>query len=513
MKVSLGVRAVAGIFLVFLGAAFVFSSGRRYSEKRFVAQTTGCKLDVMSVERADIPEGSESGAVILLHGLSSNKILMSYVARTFAELGLRVFVPDLPGHGRSEGPFTPALAESCALSFARGLSARGMVRPQRTILAGHSMGAAIALRTAGKFRPAGVIALSPAPMVAAHGSLPENLMFTNPPALAPNTLILAAQFEPRGLTANAADLAATSNDPSVHFIYLPGQTHVSPLFSAKVARILQDWTVRVLQLPATNVVPLRTRLLGCVLGFVGILLLTGPFLRELAGKQASSEVESGKGISLPSALRLCAEFFFVSCALAAVFRYWIPLRGIHLYQGDYVASYFLLMGLALLALHPKLFKTVLAGRGNKNFGALAAALVGGLLLFLLISGWFELTASGAWLSLQRWVRLPIFAVAAFAYLYAMEVLVGPVNEARAARRLWFSVLLFVLGWLPLVGGVLYFQTGQFVLVLLAPYFAISFLLFRTGTQLVRRVTASAAAAAIFGAILLAGFSVILFPLS
>ena len=65
----------------------------------------------------------------------------------------------------------------------------------------------------------------------------------------------------------------------------------------------------------------------------------------------------------------------------------------------------------------------------------------------------------------------------------------------------------------LVAGVLFFHSNQILVVLLAPYFAISFLLLRTGTQLVRRVTASAAAAAIFGAILLAGFYMVLFPLS
>jgi pimeloyl-ACP methyl ester carboxylesterase len=503
MKMSLGVRAAAGIFLIFLGAAFVFSSARRYSEKRFVAQTVGCKLDVMSVQRSDVPEGSESGAVILLHGLSSNKILMSYMARTFAEQGLRVFVPDLPGHGRSEGPFTPELAESCALSLARGLSARGMVRPERTILAGHSLGAAIALRIAGKFRPAGVIALSPGSPAAAP----------TPPVLVPNTLILAAQFEPGRMTAAAAALAATSNDPSVQFIYLPGQTHVSPLFSGKVARMLQDWTARVLQLPATNLIPLRTRLLGCALGCIGIVLLTGPFLRELFGKPAANEAEAARGIRLPSALRLCAEFALVSCVLALLFRYWIPLRGIHLYGGDYVSSYFLLMGLVLLALHPKLTRSLLTSRDSKNPGALAAALIAGLLLFLLLSGWFELTGSGSWLNYDRLIRFPIFAVAAFAFLYAMEVLLGPVDEAHSTRRFWFSVLLFVLGWLPLVAGVLFFHSNQILVVLLVPYFAISFLLLRTGTQLVRRVTASAAAAAIFGAILLAGFYMVLFPLS
>jgi len=50
-------------------------------------------------------------------------------------------------------------------------------------------------------------------------------------------------------------------------------------------------------------------------------------------------------------------------------------------------------------------------------------------------------------------------------------------------------------------------------VLLMPYFALFFLFTRPGARLVRQRTASATAAAVFGAILLAGFCLVLFPLS
>jgi hypothetical protein len=69
------------------------------------------------------------------------------------------------------------------------------------------------------------------------------------------------------------------------------------------------------------------------------------------------------------------------------------------------------------------------------------------------------------------------------------------------------------GWLALALGVLYLKSGQILLVLLSPYFGLLFLLTGLGTQLVRRQSGSAAAAAVFGAILLAGFCLVLFPLS
>jgi len=71
----------------------------------------------------------------------------------------------------------------------------------------------------------------------------------------------------------------------------------------------------------------------------------------------------------------------------------------------------------------------------------------------------------------------------------------------------------VLAWLLLSAGVLYFHSGEILLVLLSPYFALLFLLSGLGIQLVRRESGAPSAAALFGAILLAGFCLVIFPLS
>jgi hypothetical protein len=57
------------------------------------------------------------------------------------------------------------------------------------------------------------------------------------------------------------------------------------------------------------------------------------------------------------------------------------------------------------------------------------------------------------------------------------------------------------------------KSGEILLVLLSPYFFLLFLLSGLGIQLVRKLTGSPTAAAIFGAILLAGFCLALFPVS
>ena len=497
-------QALAGIACLIVGGAWTYVGGRDYTEKRVNAVAGACRVDMTIIQKRETPAQINVGAVVVFHGLAANKYIMRYLARSFAELGLTVYVPDLPGHGRTPGPFTAEKAEDCGRSLLRGLSARGLIVPDRTILAGHSMGGAIALRLAQEFRPAGVIAFSPAPMQAKHGVTPEKLLFQNPPAVLPNTLITAGQFEPKGLAANAEDLVAGNTDPTIQFHALPGQSHVSVLFSPGSAKISQAWAARVLNLSNPAQLPSLGYLGGAVLGFLGILLLSGPFLRELA-TVAPEEVAGDPRV--PMTLRFLAELVLVSVLAIFVLRYFIPLRVLRLFEGDYLASFFLLTGAILLLVHPRPALKKLAA---KPVAVLSAA-AGALILHLLVTGWFDLTVTSAWLTLQRWERFPLFFLAAFVFLYALEILLGPVSDPR--KRLWIDYLAILLAWLVPVIGTFVLHSGQILLVLLMPYFALFFLFMRLGARLVRQRTASAAAAAVFGAILLAGFCLVLFPVS
>ncbi|HET7106626.1 MAG TPA: alpha/beta fold hydrolase [Candidatus Acidoferrum sp.] len=497
-------QALAGLACLIVGGLWTYAGARGYTEKRVNAVAGACRVDMTIIQKRDIPAQVNTGAVVLFHGLASNKYIMRYLARGFAELGLTVFVPDLPGHGRTPGPFTAEKAEDCGRSLLRGLSARGLIAHDRTILAGHSMGGAIALRLAQEFRPAGVIAFSPAPMQAKHGVTPEKLLFQNPPALLPNTLITAGQFEPKGLAANAEDLVAGNTDPTIQFHALPGQSHVSVLFSPGAAMMSQAWAARVLNVSNPGQLPSLLYLGGGVLGFLGILLLSGPFLRELA--TVAPEEVAGDSL-VPGTLRFLAELVLASAAVVFLLRYVIPLRVLRLFEGDYLASFFLLTGAVLVLAHPRLALKKLAAKP----GVMLSAAAGGLILHLLVTGWFDLTVTSAWLTLQRWERFPLFFLAAFVFLYALEILLGPVAEPR--KRLGIDYLAILLAWLVPVLGTFVLHSGQILLVLLMPYFALFFLFMRLGARLVRRRTASAAAAAIFGAILLAGFCLVLFPVS
>src|ERR1700739_4684697 len=120
-------QALAGIALLVVGGLWTFMGARDYPEKRVNAVAGACRVDMTIVQRRDAPVQANAGAVMLFHGLAANKYIMRYLARSFADMCLTVYVRDFPGHGRTLGPFTPASAEDCGRSLLRGLSARGLI--------------------------------------------------------------------------------------------------------------------------------------------------------------------------------------------------------------------------------------------------------------------------------------------------------------------------------------------------------------------------------------------------
>jgi len=85
-------------------------------------------------------------AVVFIHGAGMDHTVWTLQTRYFAHHGRSVLAVDLPGHGRSEGP-QPGSIEGYAEWMARLIEAAGAAR---AALAGHSMGALIALEAAAR---------------------------------------------------------------------------------------------------------------------------------------------------------------------------------------------------------------------------------------------------------------------------------------------------------------------------------------------------------------------------
>lgn len=509
MKSRKTARALAGILLV--AAGFWLAFPKNYNERTYLIPAGGCRLETTIFDKKD---GASQGTVLLLPGLVANKKVMAFLAAGFAEQNLRVFVPDLPGHGHSPGPFSPQRAEECSEALLATLVTGRMANPDRTIVAGHSMGGAIALRIGAKIPVAGIVAISPAPMRAAHGVSSEELLFSAPPVLPPHSLVMVGALEPQAIRWNAADLAVTRADGTTMYEEIRGATHASVLFDSSAVRSAQGWVAHILTPHAgsTAGMPSRRQLYGAIAGFIGLLLLANPFLRELTGKKQSAKTETQEAVDTGNSFpwpRMLLEFAAGALLIVVLLRFWNPLRSIHLFEGDYLASFLLLLGIALLLLR----WNSLRKRLSHWKSGLPGALFAGLILLLLFTAWLELSLYEAWLTPAKWSRFPFLFLAFLPYHFAEEISLGPAANQSAWRRFAAGLSLRAFAWAALALGVFYLHSGEILMVLLLPYFVLMHILLRRGMDIVHQETSSALAAAAFGAILLAGFCLVIFPVT
>jgi hypothetical protein len=324
-------------------------------------------------------------------------------------------------------------------------------------------------------------------------------------------------------------LIAGSGAATSKYMVIPRSTHVSLLFDPAAVRASQAWAAQVLNLKATPALPSRMPVAGAFAGLVGIFLLAGPFLRETLGMttiRARDEAdvaiqtnttgfaeEPGSPIIAASFGRVLLEMAAASIVIVALLRAfphsWNPFAFFHVFEGDYLGGFLLILGSLLLLVH---WKHVGIFRHWKPTSLLAAAFAA-LVLPLLIYSWLDLTASEAWLTSARWLRMPALCLAALPYHASEELLLGPLRARSGRARFVLALAIRFAAWVALILGVLVLHNGEILLVLLAPYLAIFCLFQRTGMDVVRKGTGSPLAAALFGAILLAGFSVVVFPIT
>jgi hypothetical protein len=81
------------------------------------------------------------------------------------------------------------------------------------------------------------------------------------------------------------------------------------------------------------------------------------------------------------------------------------------------------------------------------------------------------------------------------------------------RRIFQALAFRAILWLILVAAVFYLHSGQFIYLLLVVYFALFSILQRLAIDIIRAQTRSITAAAFFGAILLAGFTLAILPVA
>ncbi len=494
--------ALAGLPL--LGLGFLLQNKEPYRAAQVISSEASCRMRVDVVEPIG---GAAQGYAVLFHGLASNRRIMSYLAQDLANQNLRVFAPDFPGHGRTPGPFTPHRADQCGDAFVRELIERRAIVPEQTILAGHSMGGAIAIRVSARVPVAGVIAISPAPMKTATMLSKEMLPFPDAVPLQRNSLVIRGSFEPKQLRKFAERMVTDSKDPASAYAEIPGATHVSLLFDTDVLREMRKWTRKLLGTDDEVVRASRVPLYGFLSGFAGLILLSVPFLGELAGGAAKNLPKDDT--EAVSTTRVLGQLILASAIAVGTLRFWVPLKFLRVFEADYLASFFLIAGIVLLVWNAR----AVAKGWNFSWSGILVASVGAVVLLLLFALWFDYSFYEAWLTGPRWARMLPLGTAFFPWLFVEEIFLGAQGTMSRLRRVILTLAFRSIAWGMLLAARFWLGVGEILWVLLVVDFVLVTVLQRLAMDVVRRETHSAAAASVFGAILSAGFALAIFPLA
>jgi pimeloyl-ACP methyl ester carboxylesterase len=485
-------------------------------------------------------------SVVVIHGLSANRRVMYSIGQKLASAGWQAWLLDSPGEGDSVEPFSFANAESCAAAAVSELAKVHLIRLQATVLVGHSLGGAIAVRLSDQW-PGSVatIALAPAPMIMPR-HVPANLLI-----IAPQLDVPQLQAAARDLLQAAGGVRDAREDFAAHravgFLRLPLALHGSILFDSRATNAMArwltaattpdspDWAVSPAS-AAESSWPSRGHewlaLLGCGWGLAGIACAF-PFCATLlmaavttsatrpADRHDSSAVVRRGGearnpqladlpIRPPSSTRLVFASLTLSAITAAVLLIpGVPLRALHLYSADYLASWLSLAGLFWLVLLPA------AARNTASFDAraLLAAILLALVLLVPSGLWLNWQLTSFWPNAARGWRLALLALVSWPYFAAEETALTAVCPHGRAKR-----------WLLFLGfrGVLYaalalayfaFASGEFLPLLMAPGLFCLSVAQRWGSDILRQRASCSLAAASFDAILAAWFFACVFPLT
>ncbi len=508
--------AVLGAILLILGAHWIKRAELPHHDAVLDGRTCHTPVTILDPPLGVAPVGS----AIVLHGLSADRRMMMYLGSDFAGHGFRTYLFDLAGHGDNTDPFTFPRAEQCAAVAIDSLTRSGAIDPRKTILLGHSMGGEIAVRMADHDPVAATIALSPAPMTLPQ-RMPSNLL-----VIAGGLDLWPVKSEARVLAAAAGGDRTESSDFSqqraFQLVILPYATHTTGLVDRGVAHRAELWATQAL-FPSVsrNTLALnldlatyetfsrgRRRLAGAILGLIGLALLF-PFALTIASKvagPASEDVSSAR----PSRALAAAEGTVGALAAILILSLGVPLRFLHLYAGDYLASLLLIDGLFLLALN---WKAVQESWSPRLRPILAAALLA-FAIFLATGAWLNWQLADMWMNAPRWLRFAELLPIACIFCFAEEVVLGAVPQGKPrALRYFISLVLRLELWLACLLAYYRLANGEVLILIL--FFALAGFsaLQRLATDALRARTGSAIGAALFGAILAAWFVAAIFPLT
>jgi pimeloyl-ACP methyl ester carboxylesterase len=437
----------------------------------------------------------------------------------FAAAGFRAYLVDSPGHGNNTAPFSFAANEACARGLLDTLERRGEITPRRTVLFGHSMGAALVVRLADSFPAAATIAVSTAPLVPPH-RLPSNLLLVAPQFDMPQVLQMEHELA-RAAGPERASLEDFRELRAFRLLNVSRRSHTSALFDSSAARIMLRWALDAVgATDAPDRSPDFHAFAGGWLGLLGILFLF-PVAASGIARLLGIPVPAGVVSPPPQMILACFAWIAALVPSAIVSARWPLLWSLHLYSADYLASVLFLAGISL-AIGYGFYEGRRRRSGDfqrsslhPHSGLICGAIVG-LITIIAAGAWLNWQLAEAWPIPARWARFAFLLLALFPICLAEEHALGDPRALGRLARQRRSVLFLLLRGIVLLVLLLAWVSGVsralLALIFLA-FLAVLSLCQRLGADALRHRTGSPVAAACFNAILGAWFLAAAFPLT
>jgi len=408
------------------------------------------------------PQGQRRGGVLVVHGLNANKEMMNLLCLGLSEAGFETFSIDLPGHGDSKVGFNAVVARQAVSAILDKLA-------PDTIVIGHSLGGALLLDLASVRSYGTMVLLSPAPT-------PVDKI------RADRMLVLTGQFELPRIQVWVPQLEISGRE-GVTLRSVPWSGHSGYLLQPGFIRDVVTWLGG-----EPSRVHSERRLFLYVLEILSAVSIAALWLR-------------GKPISAKQAALPPRILSYVAACMAAL---WICggvdlLKWLHLFSTDYLVSFILVMGLALLPFY--------ARRVHLRFSQIHVGLFGAVSVIaaavFIGSQFVHLTLSGG-----QWWRFAAITLAVLPLCVADEVLLRPLRPWWKAAGI--STLTRILIWAYVVWGVTTMNRDDAFLVLITHFIVLLWIALWFLGELVRRRTQDPTATAVFTALVQAWFFAAIF---
>ena len=300
-----------------------------------------------------MPQQQRAPAVVLIHGFTADREIMSVLARWIAQNGYAVLTIDVRGHGANRNPFGGGSPSSglradvkAAVDFMRGSD---RVDGSRIVVMGHSMGAGAALDYA-----------------ANDPGLQASVMISGGWNLGPvrprNALFIFAQNDPDFIRESSSSIAAHlagvpaielgkiygdfAQGTALEVIQVPGVNHVQIITSKEAARSIVKWLDSVFAMPRTASITLsdpRVRVAG-IAGILFLILLVP--IGRIAGSIGTEWAERPAGAEAWIGLAILAGALAVVMPLVAND---VPAAFLSLVIGDIEVSWLASAGIVAIA--------------------------------------------------------------------------------------------------------------------------------------------------------------------